>query len=168
MNTSKLIRTLAIALVLLFGQQSAIADNRSHGRDDWHNDKHRPSHEISKHSDHRRHDQRYDRRRYDGPEPHYKPYYQPGYHVKPLPRGYSRVFVNSLEYFFFDGFFYWPYRDSYVIVDAPIGAIITQLPHFSRLLHWRGQPYYVVGNTYYRPHHRGYVVVPDPGFGYRR
>jgi len=159
MHTFKLLRTLTIGLILVLSQQTAIADNRSHGRDDGHYDKHRPSHKISKHSDYRR---------YDGPEPHYKPYYKPGYHVKPLPRGYSRVFANSLEYFFFDGFFYRPYRDNYVVVDAPIGAIITQLPRFSRLLHWHGQPYYVVGNTYYRPHHRGYVVVPDPGFGYRR
>jgi len=164
MNIFKLISGLAIGLIVLLGPQSAMADSRSHWREESHGDRHRPSHHVPQRSDHRN---RYDRR-YDGPEPHYKPYYQPGYHVNPLPRGFSRLFVNSLEYFFFDGFFYRPYQNGYVVVDAPIGAIIAQLPRFSRLLHWHGQPYYAVGNTYYRPHHRGgYAVVPDPGFGRR-
>ena len=163
MNTFKTIRTLGIGLILLLGQQFAMADNRSHWREDEHNAKHRPSQHAPQQSDHRRYDHRY-----DGPEPYYKPYYKPGHPVKPLPRGYSRLFVNSLEYFFFDGFFYRPYRNGYVVVDAPIGAVIAQLPRFSQLLHWRGQPYYAVGNTYYRRHGHGYVVVPDPGFGYRR
>ena len=76
--------------------------------------------------------------------------------------------MNAAEYFYFDGFFYRPSRYGYVVVDAPIGAIIANLPRFSRITHWHGQPYHVVGDTFYRKHAKGYVVVPNPGFAHRR
>lgn len=95
---------------------------------------------------------------------HRHDYYRPGYQLRYLPRGHSRLFLGGLEYFFFDGFFYRPYRNEYRVVDAPIGAIVMTLPrlHFSFV--WNGLNYFVSGNTYYRPHGNGYVIVPDPGY----
>jgi hypothetical protein len=162
MNTFKVISSLTITFVVLLGPQPAMADYRPHWREESHSVKKGPSHPAPQRSSERRRSDYRD----DGREPSYKHYYKPGHNVKPLPKGYSRVLVNSLEYFFFDGFFYRPHANGYVVVDAPIGAVITQLPRFSQLVYWHKLPYYAIGNTYYRPHHKGYVVVPDPGFGH--
>ncbi len=102
------------------------------------------------------------------PAPYYQHYYKPGYRVNPLPYGHSRVFVNAAEYYFFDGFFYRPYGGGYVVVEAPLGAIIATLPRLHQSIHWHGQPYFLVGTTFYRRHPGGYIVVPNPGYGYRR
>ncbi|MGR9043791.1 MAG: DUF6515 family protein, partial [Gammaproteobacteria bacterium] len=115
----------------------------------------------------RRYDRRHDRR-YIAPYPTYRHYYKPGYRVKPLPYGASRIYHNNYEYYFYDGFFYRPSRSGYIVVESPIGAIIANLPPLHHIFHWHGQPYFVVGDTFYRRHPRGYIVVPDPGFGYRR
>lgn len=97
------------------------------------------------------------------PAPVYPNYYRPGYHVsRPLPRGASRV-VDRSDYYFYDGYFYRPYQSGYVIVDSPIGAIVTSLPRLHHRVTWRGAPYFVVGNTFYRQHPRGYIVVNNPG-----
>lgn len=95
----------------------------------------------------------------------YKHYYKPGYRTAPLPRGFNRVMVNAAEYFFFEGYFYLPSSNSYVIVEAPIGAIVASIPRLHGYSEWRGMPYFVVGDTYYRKHPRGYVVVENPHFG---
>jgi hypothetical protein len=153
---------LCIGLMMLLGQQTVFADNRQH----LHHDN-RAKHWNTVPAPHKsQFDHRFDRHR-QAPAPSYRPYYNPGYRVNPLPYGHSRVFVNNAEYFFFDGYFYRPFGAGYVIVEAPIGAIIFALPRLHQIVHWRGQPYYIVGNTFYRRHPRGYIVVPNPGFAYR-
>lgn len=97
------------------------------------------------------------------PAPPYPHYYQPGYRTNPLPRGASRVVVDRSDYYFFDGFFYQPFQSGYIIVNAPVGAIITALPRLHHQVSWRGAPYFVAGNTFYRKHPGGYVVVDNPG-----
>jgi hypothetical protein len=163
MNTPSQKIVFCIALVMLFGQQTVFADYRPNLHRDTRN-----NHWKAVPAPHSyQFDQRFDRHR-QAPPPSYKQYYKPGYRVNPLPYGHSRIFVNNAEYFFFDGYFYRPSPSGYVIVEAPIGAIVLSLPRLHQFVHWRGQPYYIVGNTFYRRHPRGYVVVPDPGFGYRR
>lgn len=159
MNTlnSKII--FFIGLMMLFGQQAVFADDRPHSRRDAPVKRYQtvPAPHKS------RNEPRFDRR-HEAPAPTYKHYYKPGHRVKPLPYGSTRIFFNAAEYFFFDGYFYQPSRSGYVIVAAPIGAIVASLPRLHHVLHWRGQPYYVVGNTFYRRHPGGYIVVPNPGF----
>jgi len=164
MNTlSQKIVFCIIGLMMLFGQQTAFADYRSHSHRDTriHHWRAAPAPRSSQFN------HRFDRRR-QAPPPSYRPYYRPGYRVNPLPYGHTRIFANSAEYFFSDGYFYRPSRGGYTIVEAPIGAIVLTLPRLHQIIHWYGQPYYIVGNTFYRRHPRGYIVVPDPGFGYRR
>lgn len=90
---------------------------------------------------------------------HDERHYNSGHAVAPLPRGYSSVYANGL--------FYRPFRHGYVAA-APLGAVINHLPRFKRVSYWRGRPYYVAGNTLYLRHANGYVVVENPGLGYRR
>ncbi|MGR9071504.1 MAG: DUF6515 family protein [Gammaproteobacteria bacterium] len=101
------------------------------------------------------------------PTPHYDHYYKPGYKIRHLPRGYSRVIIDRGPYYFYDGYFYQPYHDSYLVIDAPIGAIVLSLPRLHHQFHWHGIEYYVSGPTYYRRHPQGYIVVPKPK-DYRR
>jgi len=173
---------LLVGVLMLFGQQTVMADNRppSHRNEQVKRAYNAPSHKSQ--VGHRgvpakqihnapsrkaQFGQHFDSRR-NRPAPSYQHYYKPSYRVNQLPHRHSRIVVNAAEYFFFDGFFYRPSRGGYVIVDAPIGAIIATLPRLHHLVHWRGQPYYIVDNTFYRRHPRGYIVVPDPGYGYRR
>lgn len=153
--------------LLLFGQQAVLADVRSHSHRDREAPVKRWSTAPAPHQS--RPDQR---QRHDGariaPHSTYRHYYKPGYRVKPLPYGASRIFHNRAEYFFYDGYFYRPSPSGYLIVDAPIGAIIASLPPLHHVVYWLGQTYFIVGNTFYRRHPRGYIVVPDPGYGYRR
>ncbi len=151
-----------VALLLLFGQQSAIADSRPSHRDD------QAKRVKNAHSQRNaQFEYRFDNRR-DLSPPTYQHYYKPSHRVNPLPHGYSRIFVNAAEYFFYDGFFYRPYRNGYVIVEAPLGAIVATLPRLHHIFRWHGEPYYVIDNTFYRKHPRGYIVVPNPGYDYRR
>jgi len=151
-----------IGPMLLFGQQTAFADYWSHSHRDTRSNhwKAGPA-PLNPKFDHH-----FDRRR-EAPFSSYRPYYKPGYRINPLPYGHSKIFVNNTEYFFFDGYFYRPSPAGYVIVEAPIGAIVFALPRLHQIVHWRSQPYYIVGDTYYRRHPRGYIVAPDPGFAYR-
>lgn len=105
---------------------------------------------------------------HQGGNRHEDRYYNPGHTATTLPRGYSKVYANTGEYFYANGSFYKPSRRGYVAVAAPIGAVIHYLPRYKRVTYWRGQPYYVAGNTFFRKHAGGYVVVPNPARGYRR
>lgn len=97
------------------------------------------------------------------PASSYRHYYKPGYRVVPLPRGYSRVAVNKVDYFYFDGYFYLPANLGYVVVAGPIGAIVSTLPQLHRVTSWQNETYFAVGQTYFRKHPKGYIVVPPPG-----
>ncbi len=91
-------------------------------------------------------------------------YYRPGYGIRYLPHGFFNLFVGNTKFFYYDGYFYQPYRNEYRIVEAPIGAIVLSLPRLHFSLQWNGIEFFVAGNTYYRRHPRGYIVVPNPGF----
>lgn len=128
--------------------------------------RHDSRHSYSKH----RSASKYDKSRKHHTAPRYRPapafphYYRPGYRIgPPLPRGASRIVVDRSDYYFYDGFFYRPQRGGYLIVDAPVGAIVATLPRLHHRLTSRGVLYFVVGNTYYRQHPRGYIVVENPG-----
>lgn len=143
-----------LGLVILLSQHTAIA----------------ASHRDADDAKHGQNSPAPDQANYRQPESRYtapNPYYKPNHAVKPLPRGYSRVTANATEYVYFDGMFHRPARQGYVAVNAPIGAVINHLPRFNTVTYSRGQPYFVVGNTFYRRHNNGYVVVPNPGKSYR-
>ncbi|MGR9054066.1 MAG: DUF6515 family protein [Gammaproteobacteria bacterium] len=156
-------------LLLLLIRQSVWADDRPHGYREPH-DKHWQTRPAPRNPsvEHRFDRHRETRPLPPPPTPTYRQYYKPGYHIDPLPYGYNRLLVDAIEYFFFDGYFYRPSRGGYVIVDAPIGAVVAVLPRLHRVIYRHGRPYYIVGNTFYRKHSKGYIVVPDPGAEFRR
>ena len=56
---------------------------------------------------------------------HYMPH---GREVRDLHDDVLRLFIGGLEYFFWEGMYYRRMADHYVVVEAPIGAVVTSLP----------------------------------------
>ena len=72
-------------------------------------------------------------------------------HVVVVPQNARVVRHNKVDYRFHEGNYYRPTNSGYVMANAPIGARITVLPNGYRQVKKRGQTYYRVGRTYYKP-----------------
>ena len=91
-------------------------------------------------------------------------YHGIGFTLEILPSPYVRIVVGGLPYFYAHGAFYRPYRSGYIVVTAPIGAVVTTLPMGYIAFSVGLDTYYFVNNTYYiwdEPR-TGFVVVPKP------
>lgn len=91
-------------------------------------------------------------------------YHAPGHRIHSLPAEHVQIAIGGVPYFFSGGVYYRHIGGNYVTVTAPIGAVIGQLPRGHRVVRFRGQPYYLVNNSYYfwDPNVGGYVVIADP------
>jgi hypothetical protein len=74
------------------------------------------------------------------------------------------VHHHGHRYYYGGGAWYRPYGSRYVVVDPPVGLVVSFLPQFSTTLHVGGVPYYRAGPVYYvwNPRARGYVVTDRP------
>lgn len=152
-------------IILLLINQAAFADNRQgHGRSKSLKRQKNFSHSHSMTKSQSVYQVRRPKKRSSSRYLGSNNYYRPGYSTRYLPRGFGRLFVKNMEYFFFDGYFYRSFHNEYRIVDAPVGAIVLSLPRLHFFLQWNGMDYFLAGNTYYRPHPNGYIVVRNPGF----
>jgi len=97
--------------------------------------------------------------RHGGFSPHYLPY---GREVRSLDRDYLRLFIGGLEFFFWEGMYYRRIADRYVVVQAPIGAVVTTIPPQAQMVIVDGVPYYTVNGVTYVSTTFGYQVVPPP------
>ena len=90
-----------------------------------------------------------------------------GYVAYHLPPQHRVVHHHGHRYYYGGGAWYRPYGSRYVVVDPPVGLVVSFLPQFSTTLHVGGVPYYRAGPVYYvwNPRARGYVVTDRP---YRR
>lgn len=90
-----------------------------------------------------------------------------GYVVHQLPPRHRLVHHHGQRYYYSGGAWYRPYGRGYVVIDPPLGLVVSFLPQFSTTLHYGGIPYYRAGPVYYvwHPRARGYVVTDRP---YRR
>lgn len=101
-----------------------------------------------------------DRRGWDSN--HYPP--RRGYVAYQLPPRHRVVHHHGHRYYYGGGAWYRPYGSRYVVVDPPVGLVVSFLPQFSTTLHVGGVPYYRAGPVYYvwNPRARGYVVTDRP------
>jgi hypothetical protein len=60
------------------------------------------------------------------------------------------------------GMFYRSTPAGYVIVPAPMGAVVPALPPGYTVVYMGGMPYYYYGNAYYAAAPNGYVVTAPP------
>lgn len=79
-----------------------------------------------------------------------------------FPMGHHIVHFGSLLFLFLDGIFFRPDPRGYVVVRAPVGAVVPVLPSSAVLVTVEGVPYYDCSGVYYRQIPEGYVVVTLP------
>jgi hypothetical protein len=108
----------------------------------------------------------HDRREHRGDRDFYRWHEHPswGLHVHFLPYGYYPVWVNGVQYYYYDGLYYANagYGD-YVLVNPPIGAYVTSIPPDFQEIIINGRAYYTDNGVYYiLTRHHGYKVVPPP------
>lgn len=120
--------------------------------------KHRPSHHriapVIKHRNHRpTYHSEYRTKHH---------YYRPGYRIHKFHKHPFYFHIGSIGYYYLDGFFYRPYNDYYVVVTAPIGAVVPILPSGYVKISIGGTVYYKFHNTFFRPYGVNYIVVKPP------
>lgn len=96
--------------------------------------------------------------------PIYYPFLRLGHVVNVLTHRHSRVFVGGLPFFYFSGVFYKNYGSDYIVVSAPIGAVVKTLPAGFIGYSIGPETYYTVNDVYYiwdEPQ-ESYIVVEKP------
>jgi len=129
----------------------------------------------SSYRDHHGQRSQYERHRYDRSDHYYyRQHYQPVRHYarhpvyyRPPVYHYHPIYVSGLPYYYYSGYFYRPYSDSYwVRVVAPIGARVGVLPTGYISFGYGGSTYYYLNATWFlydRPAREYVVVEPPPG-----
>jgi Family of unknown function (DUF6515)/Bacterial SH3 domain len=79
-----------------------------------------------------------------------------------LPPRHRNLMVNRTRYFFDSGIFYREGPRGYVVVRAPLGAILASVPVGSVTFALGGTPYWYYSGAYYRRVPSGYTVVDAP------
>ena len=85
-----------------------------------------------------------------------------GRHVHFLPYSCFRVWSGPVWFWYYDGIYYRPYGDEYVVVTPPVGAIVSVLPDDYYPVIIGGMTYYTDGTTYYQRVTQGYQVINPP------
>ncbi len=75
-----------------------------------------------------------------------------GIHISILPRGYRRIYVRDVPYYYYGGTYYRPGTrpDQYEVVDAPLGASVPELPNGAKVVVINDLKYYELDGTYYK------------------
>lgn len=94
---------------------------------------------------------------------HHNHYYpEVGYSLTILPAGNVALTFHGGRYFFHSGVWYRPGPAGYVVVGAPMGAVIPALPVGYTTVWAGGVPYYYANNAYYVTAPGGYAVAAPP------
>ena len=67
------------------------------------------------------------------------------------PPYYTTVYVGSTNYIYSDGVFLEPSGSSYVVVNPPVGAVVTYLPEGCTKIQTNNIMYYNCSDIYYQP-----------------
>jgi len=138
-------------------------DRHHRGRDRHHRHRDRHRHERGRGRGHgHRHRHKPGGWYYSPPRHGHHRHHHPHNYRSHLPFGFARLLIHGLEYFYHSGRFYRPYSDGFVVVGAPLGAVIASLPYGYSVVNSNGHQYYVVNDTYYITHPQGYQVVSRP------
>ena len=96
--------------------------------------------------------------------PYFTPHYEaPGHRFHSLPFECARLALGGLEFFYAEGMFYRMEAGEYVVVNAPVGAVVTTIPTGYQAVMMNGATYYSVNGVNYVQVANGYQVVAVPG-----
>ena len=76
--------------------------------------------------------------------------------------GIVALSVAGMSLLYSAGMFYRTTPAGYVVVPAPMGAVVPALPPGYTVVYMGGMPYYYYGNAYYAAAPNGYVVTAPP------
>ena len=76
--------------------------------------------------------------------------------------GIVAISVAGASLLYSAGMFYRSTPAGYVVVPAPMGAVVPALPPGYTVVYMGGMPYYYYGNAYYAAAPNGYVVTTPP------
>ena len=87
-----------------------------------------------------------------------------GLHIYRLPRGFFGITFGGSRFFVQGGVFYRPAGVRFVVVKAPYGAVVENLPQGYRVIQRGKDMFYHYNDIYYARNHSGpgYVVVAEP------
>jgi hypothetical protein len=92
---------------------------------------------------------------------HDHPHY--GWHFHHLPGGYFTIWAGGVKYYYYDGLYYTYVGDGdYVLVNPPVGAVVTTIPSDFQPVIINGVTYYVNNGIYYVYTPHGYQIVANP------
>ncbi len=79
-----------------------------------------------------------------------------------LPRGYLRIELGGLTFYYENGVFYRRSLFGFVVVSPPRGAVVVALPVGYQTVFIDGNRYYYYNGVYYQSAPSGYIIVPTP------
>lgn len=79
-----------------------------------------------------------------------------------LPSGFVTVRVGTTPYYYHRGVFYRSYRRGYVVVPAPIGAVVAAPPPGAVTVLVENDPFAYYRGVFYAPHNSRFRVVRAP------
>jgi hypothetical protein len=89
-----------------------------------------------------------------------------GSRVTTLPANCHRVYCHGTSYYYYGGYCYQPYGDSYTVIQPPEGVVVYGLPEGATTEDIDGVTFYLYNGVYYRSIFSNgqvsYMVVPDP------
>lgn len=91
-----------------------------------------------------------------------KVFIKPGHRAPRLPGAAVRVHLGGIPYYYHAGVFYKFGINGYVVVTAPLGAVVPVLPVGFEVTVINGTTYYICHGNHYRRTHGGYLVVARP------
>ena len=79
-----------------------------------------------------------------------------------LPFGAIMVSMGGVHYHYYNGYYYRPHTNGYILVEPPIGLVVPILPPGSVNVIIGRRPYYMYEGIYYMPVISGYQVIERP------
>jgi len=159
MKTHRLVSAGIILMIALTWFQPVLAD-KGRGHDKKWRKQEQPRQNRRLQEKHRNnknyfYDKRYNHNRY---------YPKRGHVVKKLPHNHRAIKHRRNNYYFYDGIWYRPAVNGFVVSIPPVGLAVPVLPYFHTTIWVGSTPYYYADGVYYLWHadNRLYVVTDPP------
>lgn len=79
-----------------------------------------------------------------------------------LPLAAATLIIAGATYYYEEGVYYQRRGNQYIVIPAPVGAVVTTIPAGYQPVIIDGVPYYAINGVTYMSTPYGYQVVPTP------